>query len=128
LSGKELQTLKILFLGEIGPGQTSLMRMRAMRRLGHAVHGVNTVDPWKCVSWLTRQTQRRLGRGSVVDEINRSVLEAVREFRPDLIWAEKQEFLRRETLDALRRLGARLVHFTPDPYFSLQWKRTRLMD
>jgi spore maturation protein CgeB len=45
-----------------------------------------------------------------------------------LIWAEKQEFLRGETLEAMRRLGARLVHFTPDPYFSLAWKRTPLMD
>jgi hypothetical protein len=28
----------------------------------------------------------------------------------------------------LRRLGAKTVHFTPDPYFSLPWKRTQLMD
>ena len=28
----------------------------------------------------------------------------------------------------MRKLGARTVHFTPDPYFSLDWKRTRLMD
>lgn len=27
-----------------------------------------------------------------------------------------------------RKLGARTVHFTPDPYFSLDWKRTRLTD
>jgi hypothetical protein len=27
--------MRILFLGEIGPGQTSLMRMRAIERLGH---------------------------------------------------------------------------------------------
>jgi spore maturation protein CgeB len=44
------------------------------------------------------------------------------------VWAEKQEFLRSDTLNELRKLDARLVHFTPDPYFSLQWKRTRLMD
>ena len=67
-------------------------------------------------------------RGSVIDEINRSVLDAARAFRPDLVWGEKQEFLRVETLAALRQLGARLVHFTPDPYFSLAWKRTPLMD
>jgi hypothetical protein len=33
-----------------------------------------------------------------------------------------------ETIDELHRLGAKSVHFTPDPYFSLSWKRTRLMD
>lgn len=119
---------KILFLGEIGPGQTSLMRMRALQRLGHEVRGVHTIEPWRRASWLQRQVQRRLRRGSVIDEINRTVLEAARESRPDLIWAEKQEFLRRETVEALRALGARLVHFTPDPYFTLDWKRTPLMD
>ena len=120
--------MKVLFVGEIGLGQTSLMRMRALERLGHVVRGVNTVEPWKRAPWLTRQVQRRLAHGSVVSQINQSVLLAAHEFRPDLIWAEKQEFLRRETLDALRRLGARLVHFTPDPYFSVNWKRSRVMD
>jgi spore maturation protein CgeB len=72
--------------------------------------------------------QRRLRRGPVIDEINNSVVAAAREFQPDLVWAEKQEFLRVETVEALRGVGARLVHFTPDPYFTLPWKRTSLMD
>jgi spore maturation protein CgeB len=120
--------MKILFLGEIGAGQTSLMRMRAFDRLGHTVLGVHTVDPWTQAPWLKRQVQRWLQRGSVVDEINRLVLERARKFRPNLVWAEKQEFLRAETIEELRKLGAKAVHFTPDPYFSLDWKRTRLMD
>jgi spore maturation protein CgeB len=120
--------LKILFLGEIGSGQTSLMRMNAFARLGHTMRGVHTIEPWKRASWVKRQLQRRLGCGSVIDEINRFVLDVGRAFHPDLVWGEKQEFLRVETLGALRQLGARLVHFTPDPYFSLAWKRTPLMD
>ncbi len=120
--------MKILFAGQLSAGQTSLMRMRALERLGHTVLGVQTMEPWTRTSWLKRQAQRRLERGPVVDEINRSVLEAARAFRPDLLWAEKQEFLRGETLVEVRNLGARLVHFTPDPYFTLAWKRTRLMD
>jgi hypothetical protein len=120
--------VKILFLGEIGPGQTSLMRMRAFMRMGHEVRGIHTIEPWKRLSWLQRRVQRKLQRGSVVDEINRRVLEAADSFRPDLIWGEKQEYLRADTIRRLRSGGARLVHFTPDPYFSLYWKRTRLMD
>ena len=120
--------MKILFLGEISKGQTSLMRMRALERLGHRVSGVNTIEPWKRSSWVRRQLQRRLQRGSIVDSINRMVLSKAREFQPDLVWAEKQEFLTAETIEAVRRLGARLVHFTPDPYFFLPWKRTQLMD
>jgi spore maturation protein CgeB len=120
--------MKILFLGEIGSGQTSLMRMRAFDRLGHTVQGVHTVDPWTRAPWLRRQVQRWLQRGSVVDEINRLVLDRSRKFLPDLVWAEKQQFLYAETIQELRKLGAKAVHFTPDPYFSLDWKRTRLMD
>jgi spore maturation protein CgeB len=120
--------MKILFIGEIGLGQTSLMRMRAFERLGHQVRGVHTIEPWKKTWWLKRQIQRRLERGSIVDEINRRVLDAARAFRPNLVWAEKQEFLRVETIDMLRKIGTRSVHFTPDPYFALKWKRTRLMD
>lgn len=119
---------KILFLGEIGRGQTSLMRMRALERLGNEVRGVHTIEPWKRVSWIQRRLQRRLQHGSVIDEINRAVLDAARDFQPDLIWGEKQEYLRADTIRVLRRQGARLIHFTPDPYFSLYWKRTRLMD
>jgi spore maturation protein CgeB len=119
---------RILFLGEIGPGQTSQMRMRALQRLGHDVRGVHTVEPWREVSWAERQIQRRLGWGSVVRRINDRVLAAAREFRPDMVWAEKQEYLSRDALATLKAQGARLVHFTPDPYFSLDWKRTRAMD
>jgi spore maturation protein CgeB len=120
--------MKILYLGEIDPGQTALMRMRALHRLGHCVLGVHTSQPWKRAQWITRQLQRRTHRGSIVEEINSTILAAAREFNPALVWADKQEFLHAETIDELRRLGAKTVHFTPDPYFSLDWKRTRLMD
>ena len=120
--------MKILYLGDIGPGQTALMRMRALERLGHTVRGVRTMEPWKHASWIKRQVQRRTQRGSIVEEINSTVLSAARQFRPALVWADKQEFLRVETIEELRKLGAKSVHFTPDPYFSLEWKRTRLMD
>lgn len=120
--------MKILYLGEIGTGQTALMRMRALERLGHTMRGVHTGAPWQESSWIGRQIQRRLQRGSTVNRINANVIGAARDFVPDLVWADKQQYLTVATLDELRRLGARLVHFTPDPYFSLSWKRTRVMD
>lgn len=104
------------------------MRMRALERLGHQVHGVQTVEPWRRASWLGRQIQRRMQRGPIIDEINSEVLTAAKDFKPSLVWAEKQEFLRIDTMQKLRKLSARLIHFTPDPYFTLSWKRTRLMD
>lgn len=104
------------------------MRMEALRRLGHEVQGVDTQEPWMQASWLGRQWQRRRGHGSIPDAINTWVLGTARAYRPDLVWAEKQEDLTPETLAGLRATGAHLVHFTPDPYFSLNWKRTAAMD
>jgi spore maturation protein CgeB len=120
--------MKILYLGQIDPGQTALMRMRALERLGHSVRGVQTSEPWNQAPWIKRQVQRRTHRGSIVDDINSTILFTARQFKPALVWADKQEFLRVETIESLRNLGARLVHFTPDPYFALDWKRTRIMD
>ena len=120
--------MKILYLGQIGFGQTALMRMRALQRLGHSVRGVHTSEPWRRASWIKRQLGRRTYRGSIVDEINVAVVSAARHFKPAMVWADKQEYLRIETIDELRKLGAILVHFTPDPYFTLYWKRTSIMD
>ena len=120
--------MRILYLGQLDYGQTALMRMRALERLGHSVRGVHTSQAWKGARWVTRQVQRRIHLGSIVEEINSTILSAACEFRPDLLWADKQEFLRAETIEELRGLGAKTVHFTPDPYFSLPWKRTQLMD
>ena len=111
--------MKILYLGQLDYGQTALMRMRALERLGHSVRGVHTSQAWKGARWVTRQVQRRIHRGSIVEEINSTILSAACEFKPDLLWADKQEFLRAETVEELRRSGAKTVHFTPDPYFSL---------
>ena len=128
LCEKIADAMKILYLGQIGPGQTALMRMRALERLGHSVRGVHTSEAWNRASWIKRQVQRRTHRGPIVEEINSTILSAARQFKPAMVWADKQGFLRVETIEELRRLGAKSVHFTPDPYFSLDWKRTRLMD
>ena len=81
--------MKILFLGEIGEGQTSSMRMRALKRLGHEVVGVHTIAPWRGVPWASRQLQCRLQRGPVVEKINCTVLGAAQSIKPDIIWGEK---------------------------------------
>ena len=125
LNGK---AMKILYLGDLAPGQTCRMRMRALLRLGHELRGIDTVAPWKDAGWMERQWQRRLGKGPIVQQINLNVVKAARDFQPELIWADKQEYLRAEMLREAVRHGGRAVHFTPDPYFTLHWKQTRVMD
>lgn len=126
--GAARDSLKILFVGHLNEGQTSRMRMVSLRDLGHEVIGFNVQSEWDNVGWLSRRLQQRASAGPVITRLNERVLANARDFKPDLIWAEKQENLEPETLVDLRKTGARLLHFTPDPYFTLAWKRTKLMD
>lgn len=120
--------MKILFIGDVRDGHTSRMRMEALRRLGHDVDGVNTVTPWLNAPWLLRQVSTRTARGRIIERINAEVLRAAEMFQPRLVWCEKQEYLWPGTIERLKQSGVFVTHYTPDPYFSLDWKRTRHMD
>lgn len=120
--------MKILFVGKLGEGQTTQMRMEALKLLGHEIVPFNSNTNWASLSWLSRQIQQKLTLGSVIDQLNHSILMLAREHKPDFFWAEKQEYLRPETLHNIQKLGICTLHFTPDPYYTLSWKRTSLMD
>jgi len=119
--------VKILFVGQVAPGQTSGMRAAALAALGHEVVTLDSAASWSASSYLGRHLQQRTGWGPAVERLNRAVRELAAETRPRLVWAEKQEYLQPETIACLQR-SAKVVHFTPDPYFTLDWKRTRLAD
>lgn len=118
--------MKILFVGSTGIGQTSQMRLQVLRDLGHDVWPVDSAGRWGKVGAVSRRAQQAACAGPVISELNDEVAKAARQFGPDLLWAEKQEYLRADMLEDIARTGARLLHFTPDPYFTLTWKQTRL--
>jgi spore maturation protein CgeB len=120
--------VKILFVGYLAQGQTSRMRMETLRELGHDVVPVDAQTIFADASYLARRIQQRMSRGRLVSRLNTAVLQAARQQRPDLVWAEKQEYLRPDTLEDVQKMGGRLLHYTPDPYFSVSWKRTHLLD
>jgi len=119
---------RVLFVGYLGRGQTSGMRCAAIRRLGHDVVVVDAGATWTGAGYLTRQLEQSMLRGSRIHRLNRAVLQAAAEHRPELVWLEKQEYLRSETIEGLRAGGAVVLHYNPDPYFSLTWKQNALAD
>lgn len=120
--------MKVLFVGSLTEGQTSLMRMEELKGLGHETIPLSTQTYWDQASFLARRMQQGLSFGPIVDKINKQLLDAAEEYMPDVLWAEKQEYFRPDTLQKISSLGIKLVHYTPDPYFSLSWKRTKLLD
>ena len=104
------------------------MRRDELVGMGHQVESIDSLDGWWSISWARRWWMRKAGSGEPIDRLNRRVVERAEQFRPDLLWGEKQEYLTRATLHRLRELGVASLHFTPDPYFTLAWKRTAEMD
>jgi spore maturation protein CgeB len=119
---------RVLFIGYLGRGQTSGMRRAALERLGYEVEAVEAGGLWQGSGYATRQLEQLSATGPRIDLLNARVLDAAARFKPQLVWAEKQEYLRAETVRRLRANGAITLHYNPDPYFSLSWKRTRLAD
>jgi len=119
---------RVLFIGYLGRGQTSGMRRAALERLGYEVESVEAGGLWKGSGYAVRQIEQLSASGPRIEQLNARVLGAAERFEPQLVWAEKQEYLRAETVQQLRANGALTVHYNPDPYFSLSWKRTRLAD
>jgi spore maturation protein CgeB len=120
--------MRIVFVGQLGRGQTSRMRADALTRLGHEVHAVDSGGIWSDHGYIRRLAEQRLGRGGSIDRFNMRVQAALAAARPQLLWAEKQEYLDPAILHHCSRVGVRTFHYNPDPYFSLSWKRTRCAD
>jgi spore maturation protein CgeB len=120
--------MKILFVGQLAEGQTTRMRMETLIELGHQIAPFSSQSVWNKYSRLSRQIQQKANFGPAIIQLNRTIITLAKEQKPDLLWGEKQEYLWPDTLTELRRIGVRLLHYTPDPYFSLKWKRTGLMD
>src|SRR5688572_20540081 len=94
--------MKILYVGQIGVGQTCQMRMEELQRLGNEVISLNTHSSWQKASWISRHVQSRLNTGPAVEEINQTILDLADQHKPDLFWGDKQEYLRPSTLTRLR--------------------------
>ncbi len=120
--------MRVLFVGYLGRGQTSGMRRAALERLGHNVEAVDAGGLWQGAGYLGRQLGTRMAHSTRAEGLNAAVIAAALRQTPDIVWAEKQEYLYPETVRRLQQLGAVTIHYNPDPYFSLEWKRTPLAD
>jgi spore maturation protein CgeB len=120
--------MRVLFIGYLGRGQTSGMRRAALERLGYEIEAVEAGGLWQSSGYARRQLEQLSASGARIENLNARVLDAAARFQPQLVWAEKQEYLRAQTIRKLRANGAIALHYNPDPYYSLSWKRTRLAD
>jgi hypothetical protein len=95
--------MRILFVGDVAPFQTTQARRDSFLELGIPLE---TVDQGRFLGrlgpWSTRLSFWSLNTPAVY-AFNRSILEAFRRFRPDVVWIEKGVYVFPRTLRALHR-------------------------
>ncbi len=108
--------MKILYVGNLSPNDSTLYRMWALQRLG--------------------ETPIRLAAGPEIERLNRDILRLAETEKVDVLWADKVLGMQPRTLDRLRHMGIVTVSymidnaFGPrrDPGWRLYMKCLRLYD
>jgi len=107
--------LKILYIGDVREGSTSLDRMRALLRNGHVLVPFN-VPPYQSRIRVISSIQCRHHPRFLLQRLNNDIRKFV-EQNPgfDCAWVDKGVWIFKETVELLRDQCGIVVHYTPDP-------------
>ncbi|MGE5538427.1 MAG: glycosyltransferase [Gemmatimonas sp.] len=109
--------MRILYVGTLGPTDTSTHRRNALRRLGHEVIDLDVAPYYARGGSLVSRIRLRTLVGPTIADFNRAVIAAAECHRPDLVWFDKAIYVRGATVAAARALGAYTVQFNIDNPF-----------
>jgi spore maturation protein CgeB len=107
--------LKILYIGDVREGTTSLDRMRALQRIGHTLVPFN-VPPYQSRHRIISSIQCRLHPRFLLQKLNNDIRSFVKS-NPgfDCAWVDKGVWIFKDTVEFLREKCKVAVHYTPDP-------------
>ncbi len=108
--------MNILYVSQLATHDSAWYRVLALRREGHQVITINTLD-YGQRNPLLKKIEFRATTGPEVSRLNRDILASARRDRPDVLWADKLLWMRPETLDTLRSLGVVTVSYMIDNFF-----------
>jgi spore maturation protein CgeB len=115
--GAGKHSIKILYLGTLEWGSTSLQRFESLQMLPAHVYGVDMrlfLEEYVRRSAWTR-IQLRLSYGPLIARIASGTLREALRFRPDILWVDQGICLSAEALRRIRiNTQSLLVHYTPD--------------
>ena len=111
-----LRRRKILYVGPLAAGNTSLYRLEAFRRLGQETIPF-AVDAYEPRSRYVAALRYRYPVGPLIARVNRALEQAAREHRPDLVWFDKPVHFHAGTVERVKQLGATTVCYNQDNPF-----------
>lgn len=116
---------RVLYVGQMWEGGTCLERARALQGHGWEIASFDITPYQNAGGPILRRLEHRLLAGPNVARFNRDLLQRSDELdHIDIVWVDKGRWVFRSTLlEIKRRTGAFLVHYTPDPAFTVHISR-----
>ena len=108
--------MRILYAGQITSYDSAWYRILALRREGHEVFELNTLE-YRQQNPLLQKIEFRLVTGPQVERLNRDILSMAETLKPDVVWADKVLFMKPSTLERLRKKGIATVSYMIDNFF-----------
>lgn len=108
--------MRLLYVGSLSLGSTSLDRLRILENLGFEALPVDTNRYVRLVTRLERSLMGRINVGRGVLKLNSDLIELTGREKYDLVWIDKGVWIYPETVDVLRQSSQRAlaIHYTPD--------------
>jgi len=107
---------RILYVGTFFAGDTSRYRFHALGRLNQEVI---PFDPFSYPpkGWLAQRLKYRYPVGPLVARVNRELVKAVQNLKPNVVWFDKPTDFTPETMRTIRGSGAKIVFYVQDSPF-----------
>ena len=107
---------KILYVAPLGPGNTSLYRLEAFRRIGQEMIPF-ALEPFDPKSRYVAALQYRYPVGPLIAPVNRALVAAIGAHKPDVVWFDKPVHIHAGSIEAAKAAGAVTVCYNQDNPF-----------
>lgn len=107
-------SLRILYVGPLGKGSTTLQRMGSLQNLGYECIPFDMNPYYHFGSRIRRSIAHRLAIGKQLGELNLKLCQFAKEIDYDYVWIDKGVWIFPETVKKLKKDKAFLIHYTPD--------------
>lgn len=110
---------KILYIGSLNHGQTSLERMKAMEDLGYNVVSINVMRPVSIIQRAVAKILRSIDIYPDFIGLNRDIRTTIESQSFDLVWVDKGIQIKPSLLRFIKNLqpNCHLAHLNPDDPF-----------